>query len=200
MSIKKIIAIGGAAVLLGVTAVGASLVQAQATPTPSPTQQQHPGERYLAALAARLNVSVDQLRQAMQGARQDVGLPDKPSGVPGGHRGGGPGFGFGGRGPLGAIMGQQLQSLATLFNVTPDQLRQELPGKTLAEVAQAHGKSAQDVINVIVTTSNQQIDQMAQQRNLPADRVAQMKQQVTQRAPEFVSNFRFGTPRTRSSS
>jgi hypothetical protein len=209
MSIKKIIAIGGAVVLVGVSAIGASLVQAQATPTPVPTQTQPTPaptqaqpqqrqalqDRYLQALASRLNVSVDQLRQAMQAARQEVGIPDKPA------RGlDGRGFGFGGRGAIHGLLGQQMQSLATLFNISQDQLRQELPGKTLAEVAQAHGKPAQDVINTIVTTANQQIDQMAQQRNLSPERVAQLKQQVSQSVPDFVNNHRFGTPRTRTSS
>jgi hypothetical protein len=204
MSIRTYIAIGGAAVVLGAAAIGAGIVQAQATPTPSatPTQQQqqrqNAQDRYLQALATRLNVTVDRLREAMQQARQEAGIPDRPA-KPFDGQGGPRGFGLPGRGPL-AFLGQQNQALATLFNITPEQLRTELQGKTVAEVAQAHGRSAQDAINTIVTTSNQQIDQMATQRNLSAERVAELKQQVAQRTPELVNNFRFGQPRTRGSS
>src|SRR5688572_18576520 len=176
MSIRTFLAVGGAAVVLGAAALGAAtMVQAQATPTPAPTstpgqqqqQRQNTQDRYLQALATRLNVTVDRLREAMQQARQDAGIPDRPATPFDGHGRGG----FPGRGPLG-FPGQQNQALATLFNITPEQLRTELPGKTIAEVAQAHGKTAQDAINTIVTTSNQQIDQMATQRNLSAERVA----------------------------
>jgi hypothetical protein len=199
--------------MLGAAAIGVNIVQAQATPSPSPApsqtqpqqQRQDLRDRYLAALAARLNVSVDQLRQAMQGARQDVGIPDRPARPfdrrgPGGPGSGMPGFGFPGRGAFGGFLGQHVSAVATLLGVTPDQLRQELPGKTLAEVAQTHGKTAQDVVNTIVATSNQQIDQLAAQRNLPADRVTQLKQQVSQRATELVNNFRFPQPRNRGAS
>src|SRR5215207_4103012 len=202
MTFRKYLAVGGAAVVLGVAAIGASIVQAQTTPTPAPTQtqpqqqRQAAQDRYLAALAARLNVTVDRLKEAMTGARQDAGIPDRPARGPDG-RGGKPGFGLAGRG---GILGQQVDALASLFGTTSDQLRQELAGKTIAEVAQAHNKTAQDAINTIVTTSNQQIDQMASQRNLSAERVAELKQQVAQRSPELVNNFRFGQPRNRTTS
>jgi hypothetical protein len=207
MTFRKYIAVGGAAVLLGVAAIGASIVQAQTTPTPAPTpgqsqtQRQSAQDRYLAALATRLGVTVEQLRDAMQGARQDAGIPDRPSAGRGpfGGRGGVPGFGFG-RGGFGFFLGQQVDALATLFKITPEQLRQELPGKTLAEVAAAHNVSVQDTVSTIVTTATQQIDQLATQRNLPADRVTALKQQASQQVENFVTNYRFGQPRTRGAS
>ena len=205
--------------MLGAAAIGVSIVQAQTTPAPSPAptqtqpqqQRQAAQDRYLAALAARLNITVDQLKQAMQAARQDAGIPDRSAkppfdgrggrgpGGPGGPGGSGvPGFGFPGRGPAGGFLGQQINAVATLFKITPEQLRTEIAGKTLAEVAAAHGVSVQDTVNTIVTTTNQQIDQMAAQRNLPAERVTELKAQLTQRTTEFVNNFRFPQPRNRS--
>jgi hypothetical protein len=215
---KKTLVAGAAAVIM-VAAAGASLVQAQATP--APTQQATPGsqatpvpgqqqrqskqqlhDNYLAALARRLNVSVDQLRQAMDQARQEVGIPAPGSRGqgPGGQGIPGRGFGFpGGRDGFRGFLGQQATALAQTLGISVDELRQQLPGKTLAEVAVANNRTAQDVINTIVNSTNQQIDQMAQQRGLSAERVTELKQQVSQRTTELVNNFRFPAPRTSTS-
>lgn len=172
--------------ILGVGAAGVSAVQAQtATPTPNAQQQQRQNlrDKYLAALANRLHITVDQLQQAMAGARQDAGLPaagQKPNGQ----------AGPGGRG-FGGFMGKQADAVAALFHEDRTALLAELPNKTLAEVASAHNVQTSTLVNTIVNTANQQIDQMAQQRNIPADRVAQMKQQVSERAQEFVTTHRF---------
>jgi hypothetical protein len=192
---RRILIAGGAVVVLGVAAIGVSAVQAQTTPatsSPSPasqqqqTQQQSLRDRYLAALANRLHISVDQLQQAISGARQDVGLPpagQKPNGrgVPGAR-------GFGG---FGGLLGKEADAVAALFHEDRTALQNELAGKTLAEVASAHNVSTDQVVNTIVTTANQQIDQQAQQRNIPADRVAQMKQRISERVQAFVTTHRF---------
>jgi hypothetical protein len=195
-SMKKLLAVGGVVAVLGAAAVGVSLVQAQSTPTPTPSTQQNRATAYLEALAKRLNVSVDQLRQAMTDARKDVGLPDPAARRPGDGNGrgpgrpGGPGFAFG-RGPLGGFLGHEADAVAGVLKISREQLLQELPGKTLAEVASAHNVSTQDVVNTIVSTANQRIDQMAQARNLPAERVSQLKQEVSERIQQFVTTHRF---------
>jgi hypothetical protein len=48
---------------------------------------------------------------------------------------------------------------AQAIGITPQQLRQELPGKSLAMVAEAHGKNPADVANALKTASNAHIDQ-----------------------------------------
>ena len=194
-SIKKLIAAGGVLVVLGIGAIGVSVVQAQSTPTPNTQQQQRQGLRdsYLQALANRLHVTVDQLKQAMQDARKDVGLPEPgtklaPGTTPGpGGRGFGRGFGHG----FGAFFGKEADAIAGLFNENRAALMNELPGKTLAEVAAAHSVSTQTVVDTIVKTANDQIDQAAQAKNLPAERVTQLKQQISERAQEFVTTHRF---------
>jgi hypothetical protein len=195
-SVKKLIAAGGVLVVLGIGAVGVSVVQAQqSTPTPNTQQQQQQGlrDRYLQALANRLHVTVDQLKQAMQDARKDVGLPEPgtkpaPGTTPGpGGRGFGRGFGHG----FGAFFGKEADAVAGLFNEDRAALMNELPGKTLAEVAAAHSVSTQTVVDTIVKTANDQIDQAAQAKNLPAERVTQLKQQISERAQEFVTTHRF---------
>jgi len=194
-SIKKLIAAGGIVVVLGVAAVGVTVVQAQATPTPAPgTQQQSLRDRYAQALANRLHVTVDQLKQAMQDARQDVGLPAAGQRPGPGARPGGPGFGFG-RVPFargfGAFLGKEADAVASLFGEDRAALIRELPGKTLEEVAKAHNVPTQTVVDTITKTANDQIDQMAQNRNIPADRVNQLKQRMSERVQQFVTTHRF---------
>jgi hypothetical protein len=193
-NLKRILIAGAAVAVLGVSAVGVSIVQAQSAPaTSTPTSQQQQAQnlrqKYLEALANRLHITVDQLQQAITGARQDAGLPpagQRPNGqAPRGPRGAAGFAGFGG------FLGKEADAVANLFHEDTAALKAELPGKTLAEVAQAHNVQTSDLVNTIVTTANQQIDQMAQQRNIPADRVASMKQRISERVQAFVTTHRF---------
>jgi hypothetical protein len=192
-SLRPLLAAGGVLLVVGIAAVGVSVAQAQSTPTPN-TQQQNLRDRYTQALANRLHVSVDQLKQAVQDARKDVGLPDAaarparpgPGPRPGVGR---PPFerGVGFRG----LLGQQVDALVTLLKTDRATLLAEVPGKTLAEVAQNHGVTTQAVVDTITKTANDQIDRLAQARNLPADRVTQLKQRTSERVQEFVTTHRF---------
>ena len=85
----------------------------------------------------------------------------------------------------------EADAVAKLFNESTDALRQEVPGSTLAELAAKHNVKVDDLVNTIVQTANQQIDQTAQSRNISADRVSQIKQQISERAQQFVSTHRF---------
>jgi DNA-binding transcriptional regulator YdaS (Cro superfamily) len=173
--------------LLLVSAIGVAVAQSQQA---SPNG---PRGAFISALAKRLNVSEDQLRQAIQGARQDVGLPANGPGGPG--RPIGPGGPGGPRGPRGGLpfFREEVQAVAQLLNVPQDQLRDRLAGHTLAELAaQANPpKTSQDVVNTILGVANQHIDQMASARNIPPDRVAALKQRISERAQQFVTTFRF---------
>jgi hypothetical protein len=189
MTLKKLLAAGGVLLVLGVAAVGVSVAQAQSTPTPN-SQQQNLRDRYTQALANRLNVSVDQLKQAVQDARKDVGLPEanaRPGNRPGVGRAPFDRGTFGVRG----LLGQHADAVAALFKEDRAALVAELPGKTLAELAQSHGVTTQAVVDTITKTANEQIDRMAQARNLPADRVSQLKQRMSERIQEFVTTHRF---------
>jgi DNA polymerase III delta subunit len=172
--IKKSLVATVAVVALAAGAVGIAAAQAQPART-AQTQTQHPREAYLAALAKRLNLTVDQLKQAIQGARQDAGLaPPRGRG-----------------GAFGGALRLEADAIATLFNENSGALRKELPGSTLAELAAKHNVKVDDVVNAIVRTADQQIDQAAQKRNISADRVSQIKQQISERAQQFVSTHRF---------
>lgn len=192
-SLKNLLAAGGVLLVLGIAAVGVTVAQAQSTPTPN-TQQQNLRDRYTQALANRLHVTVDQLKQAVQDARKDVGLPDaaaRPNAGRPGH-GARPGVG---RAPFDrgfrGLLGQQADAVTALLKTDRATLLAELPGKTLAEVAQNHGVTTQAVVDTITKTANDQIDRLAQARNLPADRVTQLKQRTSERVQEFVTTHRF---------
>ena len=179
---KKTLAASGAVLVLAGAAVGVAAAQAQPTPTPGPRA------RFETALADRLHISVDQLRQAIRGARQDVA-----AGQPAATNGQGPngqGFRRAGRGGF-AFLNAEVRAVAGLFKETPQQLRAELPGTTLADLAAKHGTTTDQVTATIVQTADQQIDQLASSRNLSADRVSQLKQQISERAQQFVTTHRF---------
>jgi anti-sigma28 factor (negative regulator of flagellin synthesis) len=190
--IKKSLVAAVAVVALAAGAVGIAAAQAQPAPNAQmPTQ--NPREAYLAALANRLNVTVDQLKQAIQGARQDARSAAPGTPHPRVGRGGAfPGGGLRGRGgAFGGALRLEANAIAKLFNENTGALRQELPGNTLAELAAKHNVKVDDVVSTIVQTADQQLDQAAQKRNISADRVSQIKQQISERAQQFVSTHRF---------
>ena len=179
-NLKRILAAGGALIIVGGAVAGVSVVSAQTAPA-TPQTRQDLRARYDQALANRLHVTVDQLKQAIADARQDVGLPDpatrpaRPAPAPGQQPGarpgpGGFGFpggpGFAGRG-FGGFLGQEADAVAALFKEDRAALIAELPGKTIEEVASAHGVSVQQVTDTITKTANDQIDKFAQARNIP---------------------------------
>ena len=61
---------------------------------------------------------------------------------------------------------------AQAIGITVQELHQELPGKSLTQVAEAHGKSAADVAAALKTAAHARIDQRIDQamtRVVPAD-------------------------------
>src|SRR5438093_894304 len=62
------------------------------------------------------------------------------------------------------------EAAAQAIGITPQQLRQELPGKSLADVARAHNVDPKKVSDALKASANQQIDQRASGGRVPADR------------------------------
>ena len=186
-SAKRIILAGGTALVLGGSAIG--LVSAQQTPTPTPRppvqtvpgqatpgQQARPGHQvYLEALARRLGITTDRLQQAMTEARNEVGIPERRPGEPG------RAFGRG---------GFDLSVAAQAMGITVDQLRQELPGRSLAQVAQLHGRSPVDVANALKNAANQRIDQAVAGGQLTAAQAAERKAQIAQMIDQRMNEVR----------
>jgi membrane-bound lytic murein transglycosylase B len=202
LSSMKRTAVAGVAAL---TLVGASLgaVAAQQAPVdpgqPAVSQQQggrqQQQQQLLAALAARLGISTDQLQQAMDGARADVGIPERGGpngGGPGGDRGpGGPNDGDhrqgGGPGGGQQRMGGGLDAAAQALGISADQLRQELQGQTLTQVAQAHNVDPTTVSEALKQAAYARIDQDASAGRIPADQVDTARQRVSDRVDQMMS-------------
>jgi transposase-like protein len=145
-SVGRVAIAAGAVLVLGGSAVGIAAAQSQPTSTPTGYQ------KFIDALAQRLGVSSQQLQTDISQARQDAGLPANggfPGGRPGGPRPGG---------PVGGGFGLNFQAAANAIGISVQQLRSEVAGKSLAQVAQNHGKSGTDVANALKNDANQQID------------------------------------------
>lgn len=189
---RRAVLAGGTAILLGAAAVGAAGAQQAPTPTPSPTAPAQgaparPGpQAFLDALARRLGITTDRLQQALNETRTELGATDDGHG-PGGIFGpGGPGRGGRGSGERG-FGGVDSAVVAQALGITQDQLRQDLPGKSLAQVAQARGKNPADVATALKNAANQRIDQAVTAGRLTADQAAQQKQQVAQRIDQLMN-------------
>ncbi len=191
-SVKQFVAAGGAALILGGAALGIASAQQTPTPTTAPpgqaTPTRPPGapgyparpgddqrQQLLARVASKLGIPVDRLQQAFNEARQELGIPDRPQGF-------GPG-GPGRRGP-----GLDLIAVAQALNLQPDQLRQELQGKTLTDVARAHNVDPTTIANALKAQASQRIDQAAANGRIPSDQVATAKQQANQRVDELMTH------------
>jgi uncharacterized protein YidB (DUF937 family) len=171
-----ILAVAGVAV---VAAVGAGAVMAQTPGTST-------GTSFLDRVAQKLGIDTPKLQNAITSARTDQidaavangdltqkqadalkqRLSQAPNGgaVPGfGGRGFG-GKGFGGPGGVGPGFGFSLRSastqLAQFLGITEAQLKTELSASnaTLATVAQAHGKSRDDLKTFITNTAKSTLD------------------------------------------
>src|SRR5947209_11836856 len=176
-SIRRVAVAGAAVLVLGGAAVGIAAAQAQPRTTPSGQQAQSGYQRFVDALAKRLNISTQNLESAITQARSDAGLPAQGNGFPGG----------GGRGERGKGFGGDLNAAATAIGITQDQLRTELPGKSLAQVAQAHGKTANDVATALKNAANQRIDQEVAAGRLAADQANTRKQAAATQIDQFVT-------------
>jgi hypothetical protein len=164
-----------AVAVLGGAAVGIAAAQAQPA-TPTAGQAQSGYQKFIAALAQRLNISTTNLETAIGQARTDAGFPA--------------GQGFRGRGkgsPGGRGFGVDLNAAATAIGITPQQLRTELEGKSLAQVAQAHSKTAADVATALKNAAHTRIDQAVTAGRVAADQASTQKTQADQRIDQLVN-------------
>jgi len=174
---RRGLAAAGAVLLLGGSAVG--IAAAQSAPSPSPassgqtSQAASHHQAFIDALAKRLGISSATLQQAVGQARTDAGLPA-----------GGFGFDHGGRGGF----GRDLSAAAQAIGIPVTQLQQELARKSLAQVAQAHGKSPADVATALKNAAHQRIDQEVASGRLTADQATQRKQQVDQTIDQHLTD------------
>ncbi len=169
---KWILAVAGVAV---VAVIGAGAVMAQTPSTGS-------GTSFLDRVAQKLGIDTPKLRDAVKSARTDQideavangdltqkqadALKQRMEQMP--DDGAFPGFGgkghFGGPGMMGPGLGFHLRGasdeLAQFLGITQDQLKTELTATdaSLASVAQAHGKSRDDLKTFIRDTAKSTLD------------------------------------------
>jgi hypothetical protein len=175
-SIRRTAIAGAAVLVLGGAAVGIAAAQSQPTATPS-GQAQSSYQRFIDALAHRLNISSQTLDTAVGQARQDAGLSGNGAGFPGG-------FGRGGsRG--GSRL--DLTAAATAIGIPPAQLKTELAGKSIADVAQAHNKPLDEVKTALKNAAHQRVDAAVTAGRLTADQANTQKTQTDQRIDQAVT-------------
>jgi hypothetical protein len=215
LALKRALVAGAAAAAVGLGALGITVATAQQNPTPTATAapartpgaaagpRQQVFDTFLTTLAGKLGVTKDKLQQALQDTRQELGLPDRgaggfpfgPGGVREGHGFGRP-FGPGDAAGPGALFGTSLETAAKAIGISVDQLRQELPGKSLADVANDHKVAPSKVAEALKAEATSHIDQAVTNGRLTADRAGQMKQRLTQRIDELI-NHKTPAPGTR---
>ncbi len=187
---------GGAAAAIAATAAGVAYAQ---TPTATPTREQR-AEEQLNRFAQNLGVDVTRVKEAMkqtalqhvdealaagritaeqaQQAKDAINSGQFPGmggfgfggrGGPGGKHGG-----FGGPGGLGGVLKQGNEALATFLGVTPETLRTELQGKSLADVATAHGKTADQLKTFITAEAEKKAQEAVTAGKLTQDQATQM--------------------------
>lgn len=115
----------------------------------------------------------DKIRQGVeQGSIFGLGPFGKTQGggpnVPGGHGGFDPGFGL-------KELGASVDSLAKFLGISTDQLKTELQGKSLAEVAQAHGKSRDDLKQFLIGEATTRLDKAVADGKLPKEVAEKIK-------------------------
>jgi polyhydroxyalkanoate synthesis regulator phasin len=77
---------------------------------------------------------------------------------------------------------------ADTIGIEPQQLRSELrSGRSIAEIAVEHGKTAQDVIDAIVAAGNERIDQAVADGRLTAEQAAKAKDRIAKGAEKLVN-------------
>jgi hypothetical protein len=175
-SVGRVAVIGGAVLVLGGSAVG--IAAAQSTPTPAPATQQQAYQKFIDALAKRLNISSQTLQTDIAQARQDAGLPAD----------GGFGFGRGPGGPrAGFGPGLDLNAAAQAIGITREQLRTELAGKSLTQVAQAHTKDPTAVATALKNAAHARIDQAVADGRLTTDQGNTQKTNVDARIDQLMT-------------
>lgn len=85
-----------------------------------------------------------------------------------------------------AVIGDLFQSAAGAIGIDVATLKRELPGKSVAQIAQAHGVARDALIASLVTAAMKRIDDAAAAGKLTSDQAARLKQGLSQSIGAFV--------------
>lgn len=99
------------------------------------------------------------------------------------------GSGRGGHDGRGDLIRAGLVEAAKSIGISAEQLKEELKsGKSVAEVAQAHGVDPQKVIDDLVAAATAKIDEAVAAGKIPADRAAEIKANLPERISRLVNS------------
>lgn len=186
---------GGAAVAIAATAAGVAYAQ-----TPTETTRQQRAEEQLNRFAQNLGVDATRVKEAIkqtalqhidealaagnitaeqaQQAKDAINSGQFPGmggfGFGGGFKGGRGDSGPGGHGGFGGVMKQGSEALATFLGISADTLRTELQGKSLADVASAHGKSADQLKAFLTSEAEKKAQEAVTAGKLTQDQATKM--------------------------
>ena len=85
------------------------------------------------------------------------------------------------------IMHDAADAAAKAIGISADQLRQELPGKSLADVAKNHNADPTKVADAIKAQLDTRIDQAVSNGRLTADQATQAKQRVSTQVDQMMT-------------
>jgi hypothetical protein len=92
------------------------------------------------------------------------------------------------------VLGEALNIAAKEIGVSAGDLKQALKdGKSIAQVAKEHDKSADDVVDAIVKKATSAIDQAVKDGKLDSKKADEIKQKLPDRAKQFVNRERQGS-------
>jgi hypothetical protein len=122
-------------------------------------------DKFVSTLAGKLGVTPDKLQQALKDTQQEVGPVPLLFGAPGGV----------GAQAFSISISSDVSTAAKVLGISEDQLRQELNGKSLTDVAKAHNVDPQKVASALKAARTSELDQAAQANKIPADIVSRLK-------------------------
>ncbi len=185
-SLRGGLIVAGATVIVATAVVGTALAARPSPPAAGPAaasaQPEHWG-RFMEVVAGKLGITSERLRQAFTEARQELGGPadhhrgrfgdrQERGGPDGHHRGR---FGA----PVRGIIENGLRVAAEAIGISPEDLRRELPGNSLAGVARTHGVDPQRVSAALTTSAHARIDAGAAAGRITQEQAARIKERAS---------------------
>ena len=198
---KRIRALAAAGVLTvaGVAGTVAAVNAQQPSPSPSPPAAgQQRADAYLNRLAQNLGITVDRLRAALQQtALQEVDAALQRGDITAERAQqardrinsgdiGRLGFGIGRGGGRGPGFGASHEAIAQFLGLTAEQLRTELNGTSLAQVAQNHGRTRAQLVQFLTSAAQQEIAQAVQAGRLTQQQADQRLAALQSRIEQMV--------------
>ena len=146
-------------------------------------------DKFINTLAGKLGVSADKLQQALTDTQHEVGPVPLLFGPPGviGAPGGVAAQGFS------ISISSDVATAAKALGISEDQLRLELNGKSLTDVAKAHNVDPRKIASAIKATRESELDQAVKDTKLPADIATRLKANLDKEIEMSMSIVRTGT-------